>query len=82
MVRTMLYAHLMLTDDLNLVSKLDNSIISHNTNVVLLKPFFVAAISLKVRFSLGEEQVMLVNNECGSWYNRVGNFLYQFRQRH
>ena len=26
-------------------------------------------------FCLGEKQGMLVNNECRSWYNRVGDFL-------
>ena len=23
---------------------------------------------------LGEKQGMVVNNDCGSWYNRIGNF--------
>ena len=25
-------------------------------------------------FYLGEKQGMLVNDECSSWYNRIGNF--------
>ena len=29
----------------------------------------------KAVFDLGEKQGMLVNNECSSWYNRVGDFL-------
>ena len=29
----------------------------------------------KTAFCLGEKHGMLVNNECSSWYNRVGNFL-------
>ena len=28
----------------------------------------------KAVFCLGEKQGMLVNDECSSWYNRVGNF--------
>ena len=28
----------------------------------------------KAVFCLGERQGMLVNNECTSWYNRVGDF--------
>ena len=34
--------------------------------------------SPKTAFCLGEKEGMLVNVECSSWYNRIGNFLYQF----
>ena len=27
-------------------------------------------------FDVGENKGMLVNNECSSWYNRVGDFFY------
>ena len=29
----------------------------------------------KAVFCLGEKQGMLINDECSSWYNRVGDFL-------
>ena len=29
----------------------------------------------KAVFCLGEKQGMLVNDECSSWYNKVGDFL-------
>ena len=39
----------------------------------------VATRDDKTAFCLGEKQGMLVNGECSSWYNRVGDFLkYQF----
>ena len=39
---------------------------------------FHGSIFTKTEFCLGEKQGMLVSNESSSWYNRVGNFLYQF----
>ena len=30
---------------------------------------------IKTAFCLGEKQGMLANDECSSWYNRVGDFL-------
>ena len=38
------------------------------------KAFLCGSIFDKSAFCLGEKQGMLVNNECSSWYNRVGNF--------
>ena len=35
----------------------------------------------KIVFCLGEKQCMLVNDECSSWYNRVGNFLLSASDR-
>ena len=32
----------------------------------------------KTVFYLGEKQDMLVNDECSSWYNKVGDFLCRF----
>ena len=32
----------------------------------------------KAVFCLGEKQGMLINDECSSWYNRVGDFKCQF----
>ena len=29
----------------------------------------------KATFCLGKKQGMLVNGECSSWYNRVGDFI-------
>ena len=31
----------------------------------------------KIAFCLGEKQGSLVNDNCNSWYNRVGDFEYQ-----
>ena len=38
------------------------------------KAAFQGSVFDKTAFHLGEKQGMLVNNECSSWYNRVGNF--------
>ena len=43
-----------------------------------MKIHFVLFCSIKTALCLGEKQGMLVNDECSSWYNRVGDFLYQF----
>ena len=41
--------------------------------------FFIVAFSIKLYFVWEKNKVhstcMLVNNECSSWYNRVGDFL-------
>ena len=37
--------------------------------------FLRVSIFDKTAFCLGEEQGMLIKDECSSWYNRVGNFL-------
>ena len=37
--------------------------------------FNYSSIFDKMVFCLGEKQGMLINNECSSWYNRVGDFL-------
>ena len=34
-----------------------------------------------ILFFIGEEQGMLVNNECSSWYDRVGDFLVSIWDR-
>ena len=39
------------------------------------KGFNHSSIFDKVAFCLGEKQGMLINGECSSWYNRVGNFV-------
>ena len=39
---------------------------------------FIKNIVVRNAFCLEEKQGMLVNDECSSWYNRIGNFLYQF----
>ena len=39
-----------------------------------LEAFVCSGILDKAVLSLGEQQGMLVKNECSSWYNRVGNF--------
>ena len=36
--------------------------------------FILHSIFSKMVFCLGEKQGMIVNNECSSWYNRVGDF--------
>ena len=43
--------------------------------------FVHSSIFDKAVFYLGKKQGMLVNNECGSWYNKVGNFLLSARRR-
>ena len=40
--------------------------------------FIRCSIFDKTAFCLGEKEGMLVSIECGSWYNRVGDFKYQF----
>ena len=37
--------------------------------------FLSSSILNKTVFCLGEWQGILVNDECSSWYNKVGNFL-------
>ena len=37
--------------------------------------FIHRSVSDKVVFCLGERQGVLVDDECDSWYNRVGDFL-------
>ena len=37
--------------------------------------FIHGSIFDKAVFCLGEKQGMLVNDECSSWYNKVGDFL-------
>ena len=39
-----------------------------------LEAFLHDSIFDKTAFCLGENQVMLVNDECSSWCNRVGDF--------
>ena len=39
-----------------------------------IKAFFRDSIFDKTAFCLGEKQGMLVNDECSSWYSRVGDF--------
>ena len=39
------------------------------------KAFNYSSIFDKTVFCLGEKQGMLINDECSSWYNRVGDFL-------
>ena len=45
-----------------------------------LETYLCGSIFNKTVFCLGEEQGILVNSECRSWYNRVpvGDFLYKF----
>ena len=38
------------------------------------KAFLLGSIFDKIVLCLGEKQGMLVNDECNTWYNRVGNF--------
>ena len=45
------------------------------------KAFNHSRIFNKFVFCLGEEQGMLINDECSSWYNRVGNFLMSVWER-
>ena len=40
-----------------------------------LKSFYYSSIFNKAVFCLGEKYDMLINDECSSWYDRVGNFL-------
>ena len=42
-----------------------------------LKPSFIGIVFDKAVFCLGEKQgtCTSVNDECGLWYNRVGDFL-------
>ena len=40
--------------------------------------FVYSSIFDKTACSLGEKEGRLVNVECRSWYNSVGNFLHQF----
>ena len=40
--------------------------------------FCHGCISDKVVLCSGDKQGMLVNNECSSWYSRVGDFKHQF----
>ena len=40
-----------------------------------LETFLHSSIFDKAVFCLGEKLGMLVNDECSSWYNRVGDFL-------
>ena len=42
-----------------------------------LKPFWYSSTFKEAVFCLGEKQDMLVNDECSSWYNRVGNYCCQ-----
>ena len=35
----------------------------------------------KMVFCLGEKQGMIVNDDCSSWYNRVGEFLISVWER-
>ena len=37
---------------------------------------FRGSIFGNTAFCLGEKQSMLVNDECSSWYNRVGNYFF------
>ena len=39
--------------------------------------FLRASVLDRTAFCLGEEQDMLGNNECSSWYGRVGDFWYR-----
>ena len=39
-----------------------------------LETFLRGSIFDKIAFCLGENQVMLVNDVCSSWCNRVGDF--------
>ena len=41
----------------------------------IFEAFLCGCIFNKIAFCLGEKQGMLVNNECSSWSNRVGDFL-------
>ena len=43
-----------------------------------LEAFNCSSIVDKTVFCLGEKQGMVINDECSSWYNRVGDFLCQF----
>ena len=38
------------------------------------KAYLCGSVFDKIVFCLGEKQDVLVNNECSSWYNRVGGF--------
>ena len=40
----------------------------------VFKAFVCGSIVDKTAFCLAEKQGMLVNDECSSWYNRIGNF--------
>ena len=40
--------------------------------------FIHGSIFNKAVFCLGEKQGKLVNNECSSWYNKVGYFKCRF----
>ena len=37
--------------------------------------FNYSSVFDKAVFCLGEKQGLLINDECSSWYNRVGDFL-------
>ena len=39
-----------------------------------IKAFNYSSIFTNTVFCLGEKQGMLINNECSSWYNKVGNY--------
>ena len=45
------------------------------------KDFLRGSIFDKSAFCLREKQHMLVNDDCSSWYNRVGNFLVSIWDR-
>ena len=40
-----------------------------------LEVYLHCSIFDKIAFCLGENQIMLVNDGCSSWCNRVGGFL-------
>ena len=42
--------------------------------ILTLEAFNYSSIFDKTVFCLGEKQGMLINDECSSWYNRVGDF--------
>ena len=37
--------------------------------------FNYSSVFDNIMLCLGEKQGMMINDECSSWYNRVGNFL-------
>ena len=46
-------------------------------NFIAIDEFFILGVLIilvKAAFCLGEKQGLLVEDECSSWYNRVGDF--------
>ena len=48
---------------------------------VAFKTFIHNSVFDKAVFCLGEKQGMLVNDECSSWYNKVGDSLMSVHNR-